>query len=100
MPGASLPSFHFISTLSDEAGAVTAPIVQARRGRPRAACNLPKVIRPGSGGAGLYFLIYVLFGIVINNHEEKNLPGKPMALSSLQRGFVGINCSFLGNLLT
>lgn len=75
VPGVSPSSFHFISTLSDEADAVTAPIVQARRWRPRAACNLPKVVQPGGGGAGLYFLVYVLFGVVINNQEEKNLPG-------------------------
>lgn len=66
----------------------------------RTASNLPMVMQPRSGGAGPYFLIYVLFDIVINNQKERKLPGLPMALSSLRRSFVGINWNWLGNVVT
>lgn len=64
------------------------------------ACPVPKVLQPGSGGAQLYFLIYVLLDMVVNNQEERNPPGSLVALSSLRRGFVGINCGLLGHRAT
>ena len=50
-----------------------------------------RVLATGPPTNSLYFLIYVLFDAIMSNPEERNLPGLPVALSSLWRVFVGIN---------